>query len=105
MSFEGAGSVASGIEIFTSNNASANSVNVANRFMLNSSALFQKYKVANRGHKKRDFTELVGTQMPAVLIENLFFDNLREARLLKDKEYQADFTIAVMNTLAWYAKN
>ena len=103
--FEGEGTTASGIEIYTSNGASANSVNFADRFMLNIRPVITKYAVGNRGHKKAQFTELVGTQMPAVLIENLFFDNLREARLLKNLDYQTDFLNACMQNFEWYSKN
>ena len=100
----GAGTTANGIEVFTSNNASQNSVSFANQFMQSIRPIFDKYKVANRGHKKAEFTELVGTQMPAILIENLFFDNLREARLLINETYQNDFCEACMSCFTWYSK-
>ncbi len=100
----GPGTTANGIEVFTSNNASQNSVSFANQFMVSLRPIFDKYKVANRGHKKAEFTELVGTQMPAILIENLFFDNLREAKLLINETYQDDFCEACMSCFTWYSK-
>jgi N-acetylmuramoyl-L-alanine amidase len=42
-----------------------------------------------------NFDELYFTDMPAVLIENLFFTNIKDAQLLKNPEYQKAIAKAV----------
>ncbi len=49
--------------------------------------LIQNTKQKNRGIKKGNFYVLKYTNMPAVLTENLFMDNEREALLMIDKQY------------------
>ncbi len=52
-------------------------------------ALRQKYKyVKDEGVREAPFWVLVGTQMPAVLVETGFITNPREAKHLVNKEYQ-----------------
>jgi len=51
------------------------------------------------GDYEADFHVLVKTKMPAVLIENLFFDNRHEAQLLMNEEYQDAFTNSLITSL------
>lgn len=46
-----------------------------------------------------DFKVLKDTIMPAILIENLFFDNFNDASLLMNKEYQIAFTNCLIKTI------
>lgn len=56
-----------------------------------------KYGVANRGQKAANFQELRETNMPAMLLENLFIDNLQDAARLKDDA----FLDGLANEVAW----
>lgn len=53
--------------------------------------------VANRGMKARNFDELRLTNMPAVLLENLFIDNTWDAAKLRDPAFRA----GLANEIAW----
>lgn len=46
-----------------------------------------------------DFHELIWTNMPAVLVENLFFTNIEDARLLYSEAYQELSARACFNTV------
>lgn len=48
---------------------------------------------------EKDFYVLKNTKMPAVLIENLFFDNIDEATLLLNCNYQKEFIDSTVKTL------
>jgi N-acetylmuramoyl-L-alanine amidase len=48
---------------------------------------------------EKDFYVLKNTKMPAVLIENLFFDNIEEATLLMNCNYQKEFINSTVNSL------
>jgi len=52
-----------------------------------------------------NFQILFHTTMPAVLVENLFFTNLQDAKLLLNKEYQKASAKAAFNTVIWAEKN
>lgn len=52
------------------------------------------FGITNRGCLEANFEELVGTSMPAVLIENLFFTNIDDAKLLVNPVYQRAITQA-----------
>lgn len=51
-----------------------------------------------------DFAVLVNSGMPAVLIENLFFDNYNDSVKLMNPEYQADLAKAIVSTLLFSLK-
>lgn len=51
-----------------------------------------------------DFAVLVNSGMPAVLIENLFFDNYNDSVKLMNPEYQVDLAKAIVNTLLFSLK-
>lgn len=53
--------------------------------------------IANRGMKARNFDELRLTNMPAVLLENLFIDNTWDAAKLRDPAFRA----GLANEIAW----
>lgn len=48
---------------------------------------------------EKDFYVIKNTKMPAVLIENLFFDNIEEATLLMNSTYQKEFVDSTVKTL------
>lgn len=50
------------------------------------------------------FTVLTQTDMPAVLVENLFFDNVEDVKLLLSKQYKTTYCYMVADWL-WKAAN
>jgi N-acetylmuramoyl-L-alanine amidase len=62
-----------------------------------SAGVLQKYTLRNRGQKENNFTILATTNMPSVLIESLFFDNLREAKLLDMPAFVTELSAAYAN--------
>lgn len=50
--------------------------------------LINRIDATDRGMKDANFNVLRNTSMPAILIEYLFIDNLKENALLKDKKYR-----------------
>jgi len=54
---------------------------------------------------EENFTILAATVMPAVLVENLFFTNRQDAKLLLNEEYQKVSAQAAFNTVLNYSKN
>jgi len=53
---------------------------------------------------EENFTILASTVMPAVLVENLFFTNREDAKLLLSEEYQKLSAKAALNTVLTYQK-
>nr|WP_315990569.1 N-acetylmuramoyl-L-alanine amidase [Desulforamulus aquiferis] len=49
----------------------------------------------NRGEKRANFLVLRDTSMPALLLENLFIDNPRDAALLKDSDFINGLALAI----------
>lgn len=66
------------------------------------SALVPTFGVTARSPKQKNFSVLRNTVMPAVLVENLFFDNLQDATLLMRQDYQKAFALALADGLAAY---
>ncbi len=58
-----------------------------------------KLAVENRGVKQAPFWVLLGSNMPAVLIETGFLSNHQESRLLADPAYQRQMTQALSDAL------
>jgi len=56
-----------------------------------------RFGVANRGQKAANFRELRETDMPALLLENLFIDNPADAAKLKDDAFKS----GLANEIAW----
>lgn len=56
-----------------------------------------KFGIANRGQKAANFQELRETNMPALLLENLFIDNSADAAKLKDDAFKGGLS----NEIAW----
>lgn len=55
--------------------------------------------IVDRGMKKANFAVLRETNMPAMLVENLFIDNLKDATLLKQGEFLDALAQAILNGL------
>lgn len=53
---------------------------------------------------EENFTILVATVMPAVLVENLFFTNREDAKLLLSEDYQNKSALVALNTVQRYAR-
>lgn len=92
---------ANGWEIYTTTGttqADALAVSVANH----STGVLQKYRLRNRGIKEKNFAILAQTNMPSVLIESLFFDNLNEAKLLDNQAFVAELVAAYATGIVAY---
>lgn len=67
--------------------------------------LNQDYNVPDRNAVlSQGFHVLTYTQMPAVLLENLFFDNVDDATILMDREYCVQLCSAVLRGIENYLK-
>lgn len=103
--FKGLSTSPRGIEIFTSigktfsDDIASLIMNELETGLKDFNVPFRKDNSDGDGDKEANFTELVATAMPAVLIENLFFTNETDAKLLLNKEYQTAFTDAVIKAL------
>lgn len=68
--------------------------------------VLQKNGIRNRGQKENNFTVLATTNMPSTLIETLFFDNPREAKILDNPAFVEEITAAyAMGIAAYFAGN
>lgn len=101
-SFEGVGTNANGIEFWTTPGHTQADV-FAKLWEDELVKELQPFNIRFRGEKEENFTILFLTQMPAALVENLFFTNLREARLLLDRNYQNSFTKGTIEAIKKYA--
>lgn len=63
-------------------------------------AYLSKLGVKNRGRKTANFAVLRETQMPAILLENLFVDEEHDASLLKNSAIIDEFTKSIARGLA-----
>lgn len=50
------------------------------------------------------FKVLMETDMPAIMIENLFFDNFRDAEILNSVQYQQGYTDIIANWIEYITK-
>lgn len=101
-SFEGIGTNANGIEFWTTPGHTQADV-FAKLWEDELAKELKPFNIRFRGEKEENFTILFLTQMPAALVENLFFTNLREARLLLDRNYQISFTKGTIEAIKKYA--
>jgi N-acetylmuramoyl-L-alanine amidase len=63
-------------------------------------ALVPTFGVTARSPKIKGYYVLRNTIMPAILFENLFFDNLQDATLLMREDYQKAFADALADSVA-----
>lgn len=77
---------ARGVEVFTSKKCSSNSTKasklVCNYIYKDISKLDSKFR--NRGPKQENYSVLTGTSMPAILVENAFYSNIDDLKLMKN---------------------
>ena len=62
-------------------------------------------KLENRGVKTAPFVVLIGTQMPAILVEIASLSNGEEAELLATEHYRENIAEALANGIQTYAKS
>ena len=96
-SLQGKGTTANGIEIWTSVNETPSDqlARIAKRE-------YQKFfngKFKFRGLKEKNLYVLKNTRCPAMLIENLFFDNYQEAKYLMSEEGQDELAECLFNVV------
>jgi N-acetylmuramoyl-L-alanine amidase len=59
----------------------------------------------NRGVKTAPFVVLIGTQMPAILVEVSCLSNSEEVKLLTNGEYREKIALALLDGIRSYAAN
>lgn len=79
-----------GFESYTYVNSSAESERIRSIIHKDVTAYYQVNGFPDRGMKKGDFAVLRETDMPAVLLENLFIDTPADASKLKDPVFRAN---------------
>ncbi len=94
---------ASGLSVWTTKGQSQSDI-IAQKFIDTFKTKLPNVKVLenksdNDSDYESDFYVLKNTIMPAILIENLFFDNFNDAITLMNAEYQNNFTQCLINTL------
>jgi N-acetylmuramoyl-L-alanine amidase len=62
-------------------------------------------ELENRGVKMAPFAVLVGTQMPAILVEVSCLSNAEEVKLLTNEEYREKIALALLEGIRSYAAN
>jgi len=68
------------------------------------SPLLSEFGTTNRGVRTANFHVLTYTSMPAVLIENLFFDNEQDAELLQDPTFCVNLCNRILRGIEKIAK-
>lgn len=61
--------------------------------------------LTNRGVKSAPFVVLIGTQMPAILVEIAALSNDEEAKLLTKEDYRENIALALLQGIHNYARN
>lgn len=100
-SYQGASQEPRGLCIFTSV-GKTESDQFAEVWLQNIMQKTKAFGITNRGLLEANFFELTGTLMPAVLVENLFFTNIEDAKLLINSDYQQAIVEATANALLSY---
>ena len=59
----------------------------------------------NRGVKSAPFVVLIGTQMPAILVEISCLSNDDEVKLLTKEDYRESIALALLQGIRGYAKS
>lgn len=104
---------ANGTEIYyTSSEGKRLSKCILNEVLYLQKLKLKRYKVnehlstlwgfTNRGIKEGSFYVLTNTDMPAILIETLFLSNTEDLELLKKKEFQVFYAMAIANGIEKY---
>lgn len=86
--------VANGTECFTKPTADSKTKQLSASI---SSAISNKFGIANRGHKEENWRVLMLSNMPAILIETAFISNSNDANLLKNR--QDDFVTVISDEI------
>jgi N-acetylmuramoyl-L-alanine amidase len=94
---------ARGFTCFSAENARTSALASAAITQVLKSALVPTFGVTARSPKQKNLSVLRNTVMPAVLFENLFFDNLEDATLLMRQDYQKAFALALPEAVDAYA--
>ena len=76
-----------GFESYIRREVDAASVNVQNIIHKEVAAYYLRFGFPDRGKKRADFVVLRRTTMPAILLENLFIDTIRDADKLGDSAF------------------
>ena len=91
--------VGKGIETFYTEQKGEADENLATQLH---EAIIKHTEADDRGVKTADYTVLVRTKMPAVLIETGFLTNSTECELLKDEEYQKKLAEGIAEGIILY---
>lgn len=83
---------------------SGNGKTIAESISNQVSPLLSEFGATNRGIKTAHFHVLTYTSMPAVLIENLFFDNEKDAELLQDATFCVNLCNRILRGIEKVAK-
>lgn len=75
---------------------------IANRLVESYKGVSKKWNTKVRGLKENNFFVLKNTNMPAVLIENLFFDNRDDVQIIMSDEYRKDYCQHIVDALKVY---
>jgi N-acetylmuramoyl-L-alanine amidase len=62
-------------------------------------------RLVNRGVKTAPFVVLIGTQMPAILVEISVLSNEEEVKLLTKEDYRENIALALLQGIKNYARN
>ena len=62
-------------------------------------------QLENRGVKTAPFVVLIGTQMPAILVEISVLSNEEEVKLLTKEDYRENIALALLQGIKNYARN
>lgn len=88
-----------GFESYVYTSASQRSETLRSLLHEDVSRFYKERGFIDRGQKKANFAVLRETRMPAVLLENLFIDNPRDAAHLSDPEFLSDLSGAISGGL------
>ncbi|ABO50791.1 N-acetylmuramoyl-L-alanine amidase [Desulforamulus reducens MI-1] len=82
-------------------NGEVSSTTIKTRQVLHDTIMadMQKYYMIDRGKKAANFAVIRETNMPAILTENLFIDNPKDASLLKNTDFINDLSTAITHGL------
>lgn len=92
---------ARGYSIHTSVGTTLSDV-IANRLVESYKGVSKKWNTKVRGLKENNFFVLKNTSMPAILIENLFFDNRDDVQIIMNSEYRKDYCQHIVDALKVY---
>lgn len=88
-----------GYEDFVYTGASGASIKIQTEIHAEMRKFLDSYGIVDRGMKKANFAVLRETNMPAMLAENLFIDNEKDAALLKQNEFLDTLAQVIVNGL------